>query len=212
MKNTKKHKLLSLLLCGAMVFSTFAFLPERVNAADETQATEATRQTDTKDAASQTETKAQDTKADKAKASSQGTESKKSTASKTSTVKTVDFTKAAPFLDPVVGKTTAKKAKAAKSAKAASASDESTGVDNDGVVTNKTVTKNENGSYKIRLESYVTGASTTTTVTEDVPTDIVLVLDQSGSMADPFGSDEYTKVYKDDLDTSKTYYVEGNRG
>lgn len=212
MKNTKKNKLLSLLLCGAMVFSTFAFLPARVNAADETQATEATQPTDTKDAASQTETKAQDTKADKAKASSQGTESKKSTASKTSTVKTVDFTKAAPFLDPVVGKTTAKKAKAAKSAKAASASDESTGVDNDGVVTNKTVTKNENGSYKIRLESYVTGASTTTTVTEDVPTDIVLVLDQSGSMADPFGSDEYTKVYKDDLDTSKTYYVEGNRG
>ena len=80
MKNTKKHKLLSLLLCGAMVFSTFAFLPARVNAADETQANEATRQTDGKDAASQTETKAQDTKADKAKNGSQVTESKKSTA------------------------------------------------------------------------------------------------------------------------------------
>ncbi len=76
MKNTKKHKLLSLLLCGAMVFSTFAFLP-CVNAADETQANEATRQTDGKDAASQTETKAQDTKADKAKNGSQVTESKK---------------------------------------------------------------------------------------------------------------------------------------
>lgn len=82
-------------------------------------------------------------------------------------------------------------AKAASSMIAAASGNsdgETSRVDNDGVVTTKTATPNEDGSYKIRLESYVTGATTTTTVTEDVPTDIVLVLDQSGSMAYDFTS------------------------
>lgn len=38
------------------------------------------------------------------------------------------------------------------------------------------------GSYTIKLEAYATGNESTTTTTEEVPTDIVLVLDQSGSM------------------------------
>lgn len=51
------------------------------------------------------------------------------------------------------------------------------------LVTSKTATPvpNSNGSYKIRLESYSTGTVTQQTTTK--PTDIVLVLDQSGSMA-----------------------------
>lgn len=49
------------------------------------------------------------------------------------------------------------------------------------LVTSKTATLNADGSYKIRLESYSTGTVTQQTTTK--PTDIVLVLDQSGSMA-----------------------------
>ena len=59
-------------------------------------------------------------------------------------------------------------------------------VQQDALVTSKTATPvpNANGSYKIRLESYSTGTVTQQTTTK--PTDIVLVLDQSGSMAEKF--------------------------
>lgn len=51
----------------------------------------------------------------------------------------------------------------------------------DAVVTEKTATKNADGTYTIKLTSYTTGTVTEQTTTK--PTDIVLVLDQSGSMA-----------------------------
>lgn len=56
-------------------------------------------------------------------------------------------------------------------------------VQQDALVTSKTATPvpNSDGTYKIRLESYSTGTVTQQTTTK--PTDIVLVLDQSGSMA-----------------------------
>lgn len=57
-----------------------------------------------------------------------------------------------------------------------------------GMVVNKTATANTDGSYTITLEAYGTGDKVTTTVTNEKPTDIVLVLDQSGSMDDDFGS------------------------
>ena len=44
------------------------------------------------------------------------------------------------------------------------------------------------GNYKITLEAYSTGKDTITTTEEAVPLDIVLVLDQSGSMSKNFGS------------------------
>ena len=56
------------------------------------------------------------------------------------------------------------------------------GSSNNGLVTSKTVVKNKDGSYTLRLEAYATG-STYTTVSSK-PTDIVLVLDISGSMSD----------------------------
>lgn len=53
-----------------------------------------------------------------------------------------------------------------------------------GIHLGKSVKDNKNGTYTITLESYTTGKVTTTTKT--TPVDIVLVLDQSGSMAYDF--------------------------
>jgi hypothetical protein len=64
-----------------------------------------------------------------------------------------------------------------------------------GMVINKTAKPNDDGTYTIQLEAYATGDKVITEVTEEVPTDIILVLDQSGSMDEKFTSDafrEYT--------------------
>lgn len=65
-----------------------------------------------------------------------------------------------------------------------------------GMYLNKTATANSaDGSYTITLEAYATGSKVTTQVSKDIPTDIILVLDQSGSMDDPmttYGFKEYT--------------------
>lgn len=58
--------------------------------------------------------------------------------------------------------------------------------DDDGMEISKTATANADGSYTITLEAYATGEKIITEVTEYVPTDIILVLDQSGSMKDAF--------------------------
>lgn len=77
----------------------------------------------------------------------------------------------------------------------------------------KTVTpvQNKDGTYTVRLESYAKGEVTTTTTTKQM--DIVLLLDVSGSMGDQFTQDieEYQPVYKDSLDTSKTYLIKQGR-
>lgn len=60
----------------------------------------------------------------------------------------------------------------------------------DGLILAKAATYNEETkSYDIKLEAYTTGNVTTTTTTK--PTDIVLVLDMSGSMKDPFANATY---------------------
>ena len=85
-----------------------------------------------------------------------------------------------------------------------------------GVVLKKTATYNEaDKSYTIRLEAYATGSKIISTVTEDVPTDIVLVLDQSGSMADCIGcggSDDYHYKATDTINNDGTYYIENYYG
>lgn len=60
------------------------------------------------------------------------------------------------------------------------------------------------GRCTITLEAYTTG--TVTTEVENVPTDIVLVLDQSGSMEDLYGT-TYEEVYSEELSKNSTYYV-----
>ncbi|MDY5595726.1 MAG: vWA domain-containing protein [Oscillospiraceae bacterium] len=74
-----------------------------------------------------------------------------------------------------------------------------TGADS-GLVLSKTLKQDAHGNYSLRLEAYATGDVTTTPDTV-APLDIVLVLDQSGSMGDGI------KVYASDLDTTKTYYL-----
>ena len=60
------------------------------------------------------------------------------------------------------------------------------------------------GRCTITLEAYTTG--TVTTEVENVPTDIVLVLDQSGSMEEFYGT-TYEEVYSKELSENSTYYV-----
>ena len=91
---------------------------------------------------------------------------------------------------------------------------EVTGSDSDNKLTmKKTVmpVQNKDGTYTVRLESYAKGEVTTTTTTKQM--DIVLLLDVSGSMGDQFTQDieEYQPVYKDSLDTSKTYLIKQGR-
>lgn len=73
-----------------------------------------------------------------------------------------------------------------------------------GVVMDKRVEKTGEDTYKVTLEQYVTG-----TVTEGkaTPIDVVLVLDVSGSMDDPFNSTTYVPTFKTEKNWWKTYYV-----
>lgn len=66
-----------------------------------------------------------------------------------------------------------------------------------GMKISKTATANQDGSYTITLEAYATGSKVITEQKTDIPTDIVLVLDQSGSMEDPIGGYTYTAYQKD---------------
>lgn len=69
--------------------------------------------------------------------------------------------------------------------------------DNSGMRINKTAHDNGNGTYTISLEAYATGSKVISEITKDVPTDIILVLDQSGSMADDMGTVSF-KQYADE--------------
>lgn len=62
--------------------------------------------------------------------------------------------------------------------------DTSSNTDSNGMHVAKTAEKKDDGTYTITLEAYATGSKVITEVSKDVPTDIVLVLDQSGSMAE----------------------------
>lgn len=97
---------------------------------------------------------------------------------------TVNFTDVAPFLPPVSGTALRR-----SPARAAGDTDPSSDNGNNGMAVNKTSVYNEEtGAYDITLEAYATGSKVISTVTSDVPTDIVLVLDQSGSMGDNFST------------------------
>lgn len=96
-------------------------------------------------------------------------------------------------LMPAVNTSTAKKRMALRSSKM---------MDDNGLVLSKNAEYDaESNSVKIVLEAYTTGKVTSSS--KAIPTDIVLVLDESGSMADNMY--QYSKVY--DLNTGNNYYV-----
>ena len=55
-------------------------------------------------------------------------------------------------------------------------------VNPDNLFLDKTATLTGDGTYTIKLEAYATGNTITKTITEGVPLDVVLVMDQSGSL------------------------------
>lgn len=65
------------------------------------------------------------------------------------------------------------------------------GDDGGRMVVDKTATLEDDGTYTINLSAYATGRTTTETIKTGKPLDIVLVLDQSGSMADSITSYSY---------------------
>lgn len=81
-----------------------------------------------------------------------------------------------------------------------------------GMKISKTATANTDGSYTITLEAFATGAQTTSTVTKDIPTDIILVLDQSGSMADDIGQVQYTAYTGNNTQNKSNYEKRHNGG
>lgn len=82
-----------------------------------------------------------------------------------------------------------------------------------GLYMNKWITKKDNTTagtdYTIHLESYTTGKTTTTYSSK--PCDIVLVLDQSGSMDDPFTQVTYTeRAFLNTAPNSEAYKYKDN--
>ena len=83
---------------------------------------------------------------------------------------------------------------------------ERTGSADNGMCISKTAEINSDGSYTITLEAYATGSKVITEEKTDVPTDIILVLDQSGSMANTMYTYSFTEYTNKDND-----YLYGKR-
>lgn len=78
----------------------------------------------------------------------------------------------------------------------------------DGITINKYVSAGtQEGQYDLTLEAYASDQLTTTSTSK--PLDIVLVLDVSGSMDDPFVEEvsDWIEVYEESLQRDQTYYI-----
>lgn len=126
----------------------------------------------------------------------------------------VNYTNVAPFLPPVSGGVRMLRAPLAARAAANDAANY-TAADN-GMKISKTATPNADGSYTITLEAYATGEKVITEQKTDIPTDIILVLGQSGSMDycigcgdEMYGYNDYhnTHVATTSINTNNTYYI-----
>lgn len=121
----------------------------------------------------------------------------------------VSFTDVGPFMDPVFISSN-QKVKMARMSKNTNGYTSTTSYADGGLVLDKKAKYVDSGinkgKYEITLEAYTTGTVKTGNV---VPTDIVLVLDDSGSMNFTFGE----ALTLDELDTSKPqgYYCKGTR-
>lgn len=90
--------------------------------------------------------------------------------------------------------------------------DDSVTAGESGMHLSKTAHLEDDGTYTINLEAYATGKTTTTITKEAVPLDIVLVLDQSGSMSDDMGYtytlEDKTSYSYNDINSSARYYLD----
>lgn len=152
-----KKRILSLVLCAAMLLSMCLFLGAGVT---------------------------EDTVADMAE-----------------TAGTVEDTQSSPAVGPILPLVVTRPQSSSpyRAARAASFADANETPLDDGLKLEKTVTPNANGGYTVHLEAYTTGTVTTTTTTK--PCDIVLVLDQSGSMADDFDGNTRQHAMQQAVDT-----------
>lgn len=123
------------------------------------------------------------------------------TAKETDPIPAVNYTNVAPL---VTANKVSQPAKARLMSARSTARPIEKGKTVDGLVMDKTATANDDGTYNITLEAYTTGSVSTTESTK--PTDIVLVLDQSGSMAKDMTSYKYTAAYPGN-NHSGYYYV-----
>lgn len=127
------------------------------------------------------------------------------TSKETDPIPAVNYTNVAPL---VTANKVSQPAKARLMSASSTARPIEKGKTVDGLVMDKTATANDDGTYNITLEAYTTGSVSTTESTK--PTDIVLVLDKSGSMSNNMTSYTYTERYN--LDRSSSYYVKSNGG
>lgn len=81
-----------------------------------------------------------------------------------------------------------------------------------GMNISKTATANADGSYTITLEAFATGSKTTIVQEKDIPTDIILVLDQSTSMAEGMGDVQYTQYTGKDTRNETNFENRHNGG
>lgn len=123
------------------------------------------------------------------------------TAKETDPIPAVNYTNVAPL---VTANKVSQPAKARLMSASSTARPIEKGKTIDGLVMDKTATANDDGTYNITLEAYTTGSVSTTESTK--PTDIVLVLDQSGSMDETMKSYTYTAAYPGNSH-SGSYYV-----
>ncbi len=104
--------------------------------------------------------------------------------SSANTPQTVNFSDVAPFLPPVVGGESVQSQAMMMLANRVNTNQDNSESEDSGLELSKNLLKNDNGKYSIQLEAYATGEIKVDTDEKTVPTDIVLVLDQSGSMKD----------------------------
>ena len=139
---------------------------------------------------------------------------------------TVNFTDAAPFVGPVTGtanvyETQLRMAPMFRAATLNMAQpsgvqtydtgDEGGEDENSGLELSKRVNgPDADGVYTLTLEAYATGAVTVDTTENTVPTDIVLVLDQSGSMKDRMTSTSYNYTKFDSPTLDQLYSNRNN--
>ena len=199
-----KKRIVALLLCCVMLLTLSPSLIASASADDENTVIEQTEEPKNEEPKTE-EPKTEEPKTEEPAAETEPETKVEEPVESEIVYPTVNYTDVAPFLPPVSGRPMLRAARAAANDATGDA-----GEKDSGMKTSKTATANRDGTYTITLEAYATGEQVVTEITEDVPTDIILVLDQSGSMKDAIGTVTYTK-YEDESGWVGTTYHTRNQ-